>query len=120
MELSTRFDSRKSFYGKATVEFVGGWGQFAELHSYGVHVATAGEWENPNTGEVLRVVVLHADWDYSPTTLRHVKEFIGQFGGDHAMPCRLSKAQLTKALELSWRFSGDPVEVDGWHIVNPY
>lgn len=73
--LEPKFDSRKSFYGKAIVEISGGWGQNVSLYSYNTLVAFIGYDENENF-----VCYLTADWDYSATTLRHVKEFLRQHG----------------------------------------
>jgi len=61
--LPTRYDSRKSFYGKAKVEVSDG---KQALYSYGTKVA---EIENGKA----RVY-----GTYSPTTLRHIKEFLLQ------------------------------------------
>lgn len=65
-ELKARYDSRKSFYGKAkVVEYDDG---TLELISYGTTVARI----DPNGAlEILGF--------YSPTTLRHQKEFVKQF-----------------------------------------
>lgn len=65
-ELQPRFDSRKSFYKKALVI------QDKEglhLQSYNTRVARI-----DNAGE------LHINGTYSPTTLRHIKEFMYQNG----------------------------------------
>lgn len=68
-DLKSRFDSRKSFYNKAVVE------QDIEnnadlLYSYDTLVAKV------ERGKVF----LFPSWDYSLTTLRHVKEFLKQQG----------------------------------------
>ena len=65
-ELTTRFDARKSFYGKAQVEDTPD-GVF--LYSYNRNVAKiiGGE------------LILCPDWNYSQTTRRHVKEFCKQY-----------------------------------------
>ena len=68
-ELAARYDSRKSFYGKARVQERN---QFQFLFSYGEHVATV------NTDR--ETVELFEAWDTSATTLRHVKEFLKQYG----------------------------------------
>lgn len=68
-ELTTQFDSRKSFYGNALVFQCSG---YTELHSYGTPVA--------RIYSVTGAVELLPLWDSSATTLRHVKEFIRQAG----------------------------------------
>ena len=65
-ELTPKFDSRKSFYGKAKISFEG---DRRLLLSYGTPVAFI---------EPDRPPVMLNDWDYSQTTLRHVKEFLKQ------------------------------------------
>ena len=66
-ELQAVYDSRKSFYGKAhLIES----DEKVELQSYDTIVATYHKNENK--------FVLHGD--YSPTTLRHQKEFANQLG----------------------------------------
>ena len=69
-ELTPEHDARKSFHGKATVRT---YGTTKTLYSYGVAVADIAPFEIP-------AVQLFAAWDYSPTTLRHVKEFLRQNG----------------------------------------
>lgn len=66
-ELEAKQDPRKSFYGKATVEYDIKTGVFA-LSSYGTLVANYNRKEN--SMEVLGT--------HSATTLRHIKEFIFQ------------------------------------------
>ena len=66
-ELQAIYDGRKSFYGKAhLIES----DEKVELQSYDTIVATYHKNENK--------FVLHGD--YSPTTLRHQKEFANQLG----------------------------------------
>lgn len=67
MELTARFDSRKSFYGKAVESHYDD--GTIELRSYGKLVATI---HSPNTAEVY-------GW-FSSTTGRHIKEFLKQHG----------------------------------------
>ena len=68
-ELQAVYDGRKSFYGKAhLIES----DEKVELQSYDTIVATY--YKNDNK------FVLHGD--YSPTTLRHQKEFANQLGFD--------------------------------------
>ena len=82
-ELTPKFDSHKSFYGKAIVENQTD-GYAYVLKSYGVKVAAI----EYGTG----TAVLFPDWDYSATTLRHVKEFIRQHG--HA---KMTKQEIVKS-----------------------
>lgn len=64
-ELTVRYDARNSFYGKAMVDYSRG---VKTLFSYGTKVATIKN----------NVVTLGGSYDYSQTTLRHVKEFLKQ------------------------------------------
>jgi len=64
-ELEAIHDSRKSFYGKAKVRTVG---NRSTLISYGTEVAYI---------EDGKAVVIDT---YSPTTLRHIREFLQQEG----------------------------------------
>lgn len=63
-ELTPRYDSRLSFYGKAIIEDTH---DYIRLYSYGTLVC-----------EILnnKVIVYGT---YSQTTLRHIKEFLKQF-----------------------------------------
>lgn len=92
-ELEARYDSRKSFYHKAIVETWGGWNQNESLYSYETLVAQAGYIGSDVTGndEEQYGIILLSAWDYSPTTLRHVKEFMRQHGFD-----AMSKAEIIK------------------------
>ena len=65
-ELTPKFDSRKSFYGKAKISFEG---DRRLLLSYGTPVAFI---------EPDRLPVMLDGWDSTQTTLRHVKEFLKQ------------------------------------------
>ena len=65
-ELSAKYDSRQSFYGKAQVAIEDGG---KTLYSYNTKVARITE-----DG----IVILYSQWDCSGTTLRHVKEFLKQ------------------------------------------
>lgn len=82
-DLGTQYDSRQSFYGKARVDSNG---DTQVLYSYDTPVVKI---------EGGRVYLLPM-WDSSPTTLRHVKEFLKQngFRAD-------SKQQIAKAYEKS-------------------
>lgn len=72
-ELSCRYDSRNSFYGKAQVleQTMSDW-QEIDLYSYGTLVAKIEEKENKKTYIYLG--------KYSQTTTRHQKEFFKQNG----------------------------------------
>lgn len=76
-ELIPKYDSRKSFYGKAKIEFSG---DTAKLYSYGTLVAEI-------KGNIPVVYSTH-----STTTLRHIKEFLKQ----HNFPAE-SKSQIIKS-----------------------
>lgn len=70
--LEPRFDSRKSFYGKARVEADY---PIVKLWSYSTNVATIiydGQPDGNTRAEVYGT--------YSQTTLRHIKEFLKQYG----------------------------------------
>ena len=64
-ELDARYDSRRSFYGKAYIEEKRG---EKVLFSYHTKVAR----------KKADKVTLGQSYDYSSTTLRHVKEFLKQ------------------------------------------
>ena len=65
-ELTPKFDSRKSFYGKALIRFEG---DLKLLFSFDTPVVYIG----PD-----RLPVMLDGWDSTQTTLRHVKEFLKQ------------------------------------------
>ena len=74
-ELATRYDARKSFYGKALVEVeevekCGTTYTNKTLISYGHEVVRITASENK--------IRLTPSWNASDTTLRHVKEFLKQ------------------------------------------
>lgn len=76
-DLSPRYDSRNSFYGKASVEEKDDGTKI--LYSYGSKVAMIKDGKailglGKNRGYEYLL------WAYSPTTLRHVKEFLKQNG----------------------------------------
>lgn len=66
-ELAARFDTRKSFYGKAQVAQDE---NDSILYSYNTKVA-----QIDKTGKL----TLFPAWNYSLTTRRHVREFVKQF-----------------------------------------
>lgn len=71
-ELTPEFDSRKSFYGKAKI-FHSDTNVYTKyLYSYGTLVAMVDTEDYE--------VELYQYWDYSATTLRHVREFLKQNG----------------------------------------
>ena len=61
-------DGRKSFYGKCCVEWDGEWRQ---LYSYGVHVASY---------NIVTNVFCRHWYGYSATTMRHVNAFMRYLG----------------------------------------
>ena len=67
-ELTPKFDSRKSFYGKAKISFEG---DRRLLLSYDTPVAFI---------EPDRPPVMLDGWDSTQTTLRHAREFLKQNG----------------------------------------
>lgn len=69
-ELSARYDSRASFYGKARVEEVNEYDK--RLISYTTHVASITTERGVKKAQVFGT--------YSQTTLRHIKEFLAQNG----------------------------------------
>ena len=86
-ELMPVYDGRKNFYGRAVVEESEG--GYRTLYSYGVPVCTV-----DTVGDCgVPMFCLHDKWDYSATTLRHVKEFLRQMVG-RRVP--VSKAQLSE------------------------
>lgn len=72
-ELSCRYDSRQSFYGKAqvSVNTMSNWTE-TDLYSYGTLVAKIID-TNKNTKYIYY-------GKYSQTTTRHQKEFFRQYG----------------------------------------
>ena len=78
-DLECRFDSRKSFYGKA---YVKEYNDRKELVSYSTHVATIFN-DKDKDPEIYNM--------QSATTLRHLKEFFQQNGFEP-----MSKSQLEK------------------------
>ena len=66
-ELTARFDSRKSFYGKAIIKMEGG---KLCLISYNTLVARIN----------IKKGIAEVYGDYSQTTMRHIKEFLKQNG----------------------------------------
>lgn len=85
-EMSAVYDSARSFYGKAVVEERMG---FKTLMSYGTVVCTV-----DTVGDLgMPMFCLHDKWDFSATTLRHVKEFLRQAIGK---PVPLTKARLSE------------------------
>ena len=80
-ELIAKYDSRKSFYGKAKVTHVG---QFLELKSYD----TIAVYYNMLTNE-LKVM-----GRFSATTARHINEFLQQLGFN-----KITKAEMEAGYE---------------------
>lgn len=74
-ELSCRYDARQSFYGKAVVRVVENENVLhLELLSYGTLVANYVKYKKENRE------VFECFGKYSPTTIRHQKEFFRQLG----------------------------------------
>ena len=74
-ELSCRYDSRQSFYGKAQVETTRTtYEQTQDLYSYGTLVASIVD----NFNNMTRKYIYNGK--YSQTTTRHQKEFFKQNG----------------------------------------
>lgn len=71
-ELSCRYDTRKSFYGKAYVNDVYNDNSVLVLYSYGIEVAQITKNKDK--------IVCRYYGKYSQTTTRHQKEFFRQFG----------------------------------------
>lgn len=82
--LEPRFDNRQSFYRKAKVVLGGG---EIKLYSYETLIATY----DVNTKELQ----LTGYWDYSQTTLRHLRDFLGQYT---KYPHNLSKKEIYETL----------------------
>lgn len=75
-ELKAIYDSRASFYGKATVE-EDGENMVLKLTSYSTHVATIQQGEE-DLGRTETIAEVYGQ--YSQTTTRHIKEFLKQHG----------------------------------------
>lgn len=88
-ELSPRFDSRKSFYGKAKVDVLDDGTEV--LYSYGTPVCKI-----TKDGKVTLLRRGYLGWSSSQTTLRHVKDFLKQHGIDVASKKELAKKYPTE------------------------
>ena len=75
-KLEPDFDGRKSFYGKA---YVDDRGNIKVLYSYETPVAMIKDGEVV-LGKATNRGYPYSVWKYSPTTIRHVKEFLKQNG----------------------------------------
>ena len=96
-ELGCQFDARASFYGKAQIvreEEIG----LETLCSYGVPVVQR---EIGGSNETVR---LSYKWDYSDTTLRHVKEYLRQIGHPFGT---MTKAEITKQIKANESLIGE-------------
>lgn len=80
MELTCRYDSRKSFYGKAQMieRETNDWREI-DLYSYGTLVAKIVESYENNYIKDIKYIYYGK---YSQTTTRHQKEFFRQYGLD--------------------------------------
>jgi hypothetical protein len=92
-ELSCRFDSRKSFYGKAQVQETKNKNvEDLKLYSYNTLVARITKISNK--------ITYHYFGKYSQTTTRHQKEFFKQHGlSDKEIKELFDKGMLEKELE---------------------
>lgn len=78
--LQPEYDSRASFYNKAEFDD-------DKLYSYGTLVAEIVDGKP----------VLYPDWDYSQTTIRHVREFLRQHGFTADSKAQIAKDYLTNS-----------------------
>jgi hypothetical protein len=78
--LQPQYDGRASFYNKAEFDD-------DKLYSYGTLVAEIVDGKP----------VLYPDWDYSATTIRHVREFLRQHGFTADSKAQIAKDYLTNA-----------------------
>ena len=86
-ELNARFDSRKSFYGKAHIHETP---KFLNLVSYDTHILRL----NKNTGAIEFFDL--KKWMFSQTTRRHINEFFKQFTNEKPK----SKKELLKMANI--------------------
>lgn len=97
-ELSCRYDTRKSFYGKAevreeTTTGKHGTSRVLNLYSYGTYVAKIGYFNIDDKREVTYICL--GKW--SQTTTRHQKEFFKQNGlNDDEVKEVFKNGELTK------------------------
>ena len=96
--LEPEYDARKSFYGKAFIEQTP---TGPELYSYGTRVAKIEDGK----------VVLFRLWNSSQTTLRHVKEFLRQYGFKADTQKQIEKDYLKECLNVVVSSEGDAVKV---------
>lgn len=87
--LEPEYDSRRSFYHKAHVNINDNEPSNKTCESYGTTVA---EIKNGK-------VIFYPEWDYSATTLRHIKEFLNQNGFENFVD---SKARMAKNPEITF------------------
>ena len=85
--LEPRYDGRKSFYHKAAV---------TETDTETCHTLTLWSYHTKVAASIViknvgRTVILYPKWDYSDTTLRHVKEFLSQNYGFVGTPKEMRK-----------------------------
>ncbi len=84
--LKPEYDSRASFYNKAETDD-------DKLYSYGTLVAEIIDGKP----------VLYDDWDYSQTTIRHVREFLRQHGFTADSKAQIAKDYLTNSRKSNKR-----------------
>ena len=85
-DLSPRYDTRRSFYGKAQTED-------DKLYSYGTLVAEIKDGRP----------VLYPDWDYSATTVRHVREWLKQHGFEAGSKAEMERMYVTNSRRMGLR-----------------
>lgn len=74
-ELSARYDSRKSFYGKAHIKETE---KYYTLISYDTEILKL----NKATGKI--TFLCRAEWAFTQTTNRHINEFLKQYTNERA------------------------------------
>lgn len=89
VNLDTRYDNANSFYGKAKVDIRDDGSQI--LYSYNTPVCVI-----TKDGEVKLLRKGYLGWFSSPTTLRHVKEFLKQNGKEVGTKAQLYKMYSTE------------------------
>lgn len=89
-DLSPRYDRRASFYGKAQTED-------DKLYSYGTLVAEIKDGRP----------VLYPDWDYSTTTVRHVREWLRQHGFEVGSKADIERMYVTNSRRMGLRSRRD-------------
>lgn len=97
-EFEAAYSSQKGFYGKAYVHEVND--HIIDLYSYDTRTCTV--------NHATHTIMLRGAWDYSNTTLRHIREFLAQYCDEKFIRAR--KREFIAAAR-----SGR--EIHGWPIV---